>query len=88
LDNFWSGGINSHLRPSSKLPIFMKQMDDLEAKREDAMPNLQEKPILQNLWVCTKLPGGNEELTRFALEKLQALPAEAMLLRASKVFPS
>jgi hypothetical protein len=44
------------------------------------MPNLQEKPILQNLWVCTKLPGGNEELTRFALEKLQALPAEAMLL--------
>lgn len=90
-NNFWSGGISNPLTAIEQITylLFMKQMDDLEAKRErDAEftgETYDSKFVGQY-----KVPGSNEYVDKQDLRwrTFKRMPAEAMLLHVqTKVFP-
>ncbi|MCY1498056.1 putative type I restriction enzymeP M protein [compost metagenome] len=90
-NNFWSGGISNPLTAIEQITylLFMKQMDDLEAKRErDAEftgETYDSKFVGQY-----KVPGSNEYVDKQDLRwrTFKRMPAEEMLLHVqTKVFP-
>ena len=90
-NNFWSGGISNPLTAIEQITylLFMKQMDDLEAKRErDAEftgETYDSKFVGQY-----KVPGSNEYVDKQELRwrTFKRMPAEEMLLHVqTKVFP-
>lgn len=90
-NNFWSGGISNPLTAIEQITylLFMKQMDDLEAKRErDAEftgETYDSKFVGQY-----KVPGSNEFVDKQDLRwrTFKRMPAEEMLLHVqTKVFP-
>ena len=89
--NFWSGGISNPLIAIEQITylIFMKRIDDLEAKRErDA--EFTGKYILQGSVEKYKILGSNDEVDKSELRwtSFKWKPAEEMLLHLqTKVFP-
>jgi len=90
-NNFWSGGISNPLTAIEQITylLFMKQMDDLEAKRErDAEftgETYDSKFVGQY-----KVPGSSEFVDKQDLRwrTFKRMPAEEMLLHVqTKVFP-
>ncbi len=90
-NNFWSGGISNPLTAIEQITylLFMKQMDDLEAKRErDA--EFTEEAYTSKFVGMYKVQGSNEEVDKQDLRwrNFKHMPAEAMLLHVqTKVFP-
>jgi type I restriction enzyme M protein len=90
-NNFWSGGISNPLTAIEQITylIFMKRLDDLEAKRErDA--EFTGEPYTSRFKGKFKVPGTGESVPK---EKLRwswfkRMPADEMLLHVqTKVFP-
>lgn len=90
-NNFWSGGISNPLTAIEQITylIFMKQMDDLEAKRErDA--EFTGEAYNSKFDGLFKVPGSNENVNKQDLRwtNFKRMPAEEMLLHVqTKVFP-
>jgi type I restriction enzyme M protein len=90
-NNFWSGGISNPLTAIEQITylLFMKQMDDLEAKRErDA--EFTGEPYDSKFVGQYKAPGSNEFVDKQDLRwrTFKRMPAEEMLLHVqTKVFP-
>lgn len=90
-NNFWSGGISNPLTAIEQITylLFMKQMDDLEAKRERDAEFTGESYTSKFVGMY-KVPGSNEEVDKQDLRwrNFKRMPAEAMLLHVqTKVFP-
>ena len=90
-NNFWSGGISNPLTAIEQITylIFMKRLDDLEAKRERDAEFAGEEytPRFRGKF---KVPGGDETIAKDKLRwsSFKQLPAQEMLLHVqSKVFP-
>jgi type I restriction enzyme M protein len=90
-NNFWSGGISNPLTAIEQITylLFMKQMDDLEAKRERDAEFTGE--AYESKFVGQyKVPGSNEYVDKQDLRwrTFKRMPAETMLLHVqTKVFP-
>ena len=90
-NNFWSGGISNPLTAIEQITylLFIKQMDDLEAKRErDA--EFTGEPYDSKFVGQYKVPGSNEYVDKQDLRwrTFKRMPAEEMLLHVqTKVFP-
>lgn len=90
-NNFWSGGISNPLTAIEQITylLFMKQMDDLEAKRERDAEFTGEKYTSKFSGIY-KAPGSDIEIDKQDLRwrTFKRMPAEAMLLHVqTKVFP-
>ncbi|WP_258931952.1 type I restriction-modification system subunit M N-terminal domain-containing protein [Flavobacterium oreochromis] len=90
-NNFWSGGISNPLTAIEQITylIFMKQMDDLEAKRERDAEFTGEAYDLKFVGMF-KVPGSIDEVDKQDLRwrNFKRMPAEEMLLHVqTKVFP-
>jgi len=90
-NNFWSGGISNPLTAIEQITylLFMKQMDDLEAKRERDAEFTGETYISKFVGMY-KIPGSDIEVDKQDLRwrNFKRMPAEAMLLHVqTKVFP-
>jgi len=89
--NFWSGGISNPLTAIEQITylIFMKRIDDLEAKREwDA--DFTGETYTSRFSGMYKIPGSNDEVDKSELRwsNFKRKPAEEMLLHVqTKVFP-
>ncbi len=90
-NNFWSGGISNPLTAIEQITylIFMKRLDDLEAKRErDA--EFTGEAYTSRFKGKFKIPGTNETISKEKLRwsQFKRLPAEEMLIHVqAKVFP-
>lgn len=90
-NNFWSGGISNPLTAIEQITylLFIKQMDDLEAKRErDA--EFTGETYNSKFVGQYKIPGNNEYVDKQDLRwrTFKRMPAEEMLLHVqTKVFP-
>ncbi len=90
-NNFWSGGISNPLTAIEQITylIFMKRLDDLEAKRERNADFTGEK-YTSRFKGKFKVPGSNEEVDKGELRwsNFKRKPADEMLLHVqTKVFP-
>src|SRR5450755_4749513 len=90
-NNFWSGGISNPLTAIEQITylIFMKRLDDLEAKRERDADFTGEK-YTSRFKGKFKVPGSNEEVNKNELRwsVFKHKPADEMLLHIqTKVFP-
>lgn len=90
-NNFWSGGISNPLTAIEQITylIFMKRLDDLEAKRERDAEFTGEK-YTSRFSGKYKVPGSTEEIDKNQLRwsVFRWKPAEEMLLHVqTKVFP-
>jgi type I restriction enzyme M protein len=90
-NNFWSGGISNPLTAIEQITylLFMKQMDDLEAKRERDAEFTGEK-YASKFSGNYKVPGSTETVDKQDLRwrNFKRMPAEQMLLHVqTKVFP-
>ncbi len=90
-NNFWSGGISNPLTAIEQITylIFMKRLDDMEAKRERDADWTNEKyvSIFEGKY---KAPGSDKETKKLELRwsNFKHMPAEDMLLHVqTKVFP-
>jgi len=89
--NFWSGGISNPLTAIEQITylIFMKRIDDLEAKRErDA--DFTGEVYTSRFSGKYKVPGSSDEVDKSELRwsSFKRKPAEEMLLHVqTKVFP-
>ncbi|HEY0744375.1 MAG TPA: N-6 DNA methylase [Chryseosolibacter sp.] len=90
-NNFWAGGISNPLTAIEQITylIFMKRLDDLEAKRErDA--DFTGEEYISRFKGKFKIPGSGESIAKEKLRwsQFKRLPAEEMLLHVqTKVFP-
>lgn len=89
--NFWSGGISNPLTAIEQITylIFMKRLDDLEAKRERDAEFTGEKYI-SRFSGKYKVPGSTESVPKEKLRwsQFKRMPADQMLLHVqTKVFP-
>ena len=90
-NNFWSGGISNPLTAIEQITylIFMKRLDDLEAKRErDA--EFTGEPYTSRFKGKFKVPGTGESIPKEKLRwsQFKRMPADEMLLHVqTKVFP-
>lgn len=89
--NFWEGGIANPLTAIEQITylIFMKRLDDLEAKRERDADFTGEK-YTSRFKGKFKIPGSNEEINKNELRwsVFKHKPADEMLLHVqTKVFP-
>lgn len=89
--NFWEGGIANPLTAIEQITylIFMKRLDDLEAKRERDAAFTGEK-YTSRFKGKFKVPGSNEEVNKSELRwsVFKHKPADEMLLHVQmKVFP-
>ena len=89
--NFWEGGIANPLTAIEQITylIFMKRLDDLEAKRERDADFTGEK-YTSRFNGTFKVPGSNEEVNKNELRwsVFKHKPADEMLLHVQmKVFP-
>ena len=89
--NFWEGGIANPLTAIEQITylIFMKRLDDLEAKRERDADFTGEK-YTSRFKGKFKVPGSNEEVDKSELRwsNFKRRPADEMLLHVqTKVFP-
>ncbi|NEW83196.1 MAG: N-6 DNA methylase [Mariniphaga sp.] len=89
--NFWSGGISNPLTAIEQITylIFMKRLDDLEAKRERDAEFTGEKYI-SRFSGKFKVPGSSDEIDKSELRwsNFKRRPADEMLLHVQiKVFP-
>lgn len=89
--NFWSGGISNPLTAIEQITylIFMKRLDDLEAKRERDAEFTGEK-YTSRFSGKFKVPGSTETIPKEKLRwsQFRRMPAEQMLLHVqTKVFP-
>ncbi len=90
-NNFWSGGISNPLTAIEQITylIFMKRLDDLEAKRERDAEFTGEKYEFRFKGKF-KVPGSTESINKEKLRwsQFKRMPAEQMLLHVqTKVFP-
>ncbi|MDQ6755317.1 MAG: type I restriction-modification system subunit M [Bacteroidota bacterium] len=90
-NNFWSGGISNPLTAIEQITylIFMKRLDDLEAKRERDAEFTGEN-YTSRFKGKFKVPGSNEEVNKNQLRwsVFKHKPADEMLLHVqTKVFP-
>ncbi len=90
-NNFWSGGISNPLTAIEQITylIFMKRLDDLEAKRERDAEFTGEK-YTSRFSGKFKVPGSTETIARDKLRwsQFKRMPADQMLLHVqTKVFP-
>jgi type I restriction enzyme M protein len=90
-NNFWSGGISNPLTAIEQITylIFMKRLDDLEAKRERDAEFTGEK-YTSRFNGKFKVPGSTEEVDKNDLRwsNFKRRPADEMLLHVqTKVFP-
>jgi len=90
-NNFWSGGISNPLTAIEQITylIFMKRLDDLEAKRERDAEFTGEKYISRFSGKYT-IQGSNQEIDKSELRwsNFKRLSADEMLFHVqSKVFP-
>lgn len=90
-NNFWSGGISNPLTAIEQITylLFMKQMDDLEAKRERDAEFTGESYESKFVGMF-KVPGSDTEVDKQDLrwKNFKRMPAEPMLLHVqTKVFP-
>ncbi|MGC2063360.1 MAG: N-6 DNA methylase, partial [Thermodesulfovibrionales bacterium] len=90
-NNFWSGGISNPLTAIEQITylIFMKRLDDLEAKRERDAEFTGEK-YTSRFSGKYKVPGSTEAVDKSELRwsDFKRRPAEEMLLHVqTKVFP-
>jgi len=90
-NNFWSGGISNPLTAIEQITylIFMKRLDDLEAKRERDAEFTGEK-YLSRFSGKYKVPGSSDEIDKSELRwsNFKRRPANEMLLHVqTKVFP-
>ena len=90
-NNFWSGGISNPLTAIEQITylLFMKQMDDLEDKRERDAEFTGESYSSKFVGMF-KIPGSDSEVDKQDLRwrNFKRLPAEEMLLHVqTKVFP-
>ncbi len=90
-NNFWSGGISNPLTAIEQITylIFMKRLDDLEAKRERDAAFTGEK-YTSRFSGKFKMPGSKEDVKKEKLRwnQFKRMPAEEMLLHVqTKVFP-
>lgn len=90
-NNFWSGGISNPLTAIEQITylLFMKQMDDLEAKRERDAEFTGESYTSKFVGMF-KVPGSDSEVDKQDLRwrNFKRMPAEPMLLHVqTKVFP-
>lgn len=90
-NNFWSGGISNPLTAIEQITylIFMKRLDDLEAKRERDAEFTGEKYTSRFSGSYT-VPGSKEKIKKEQLRwsQFKRLPADEMLLHVqTKVFP-
>lgn len=90
-NNFWSGGISNPLTAIEQITylIFMKRLDDLEAKRERDAEFTGEKYEFRFKGKF-KVPGSKESISKEKLRwnQFKRMPAEQMLLHVqTKVFP-
>src|SRR5665647_3944290 len=90
-NNFWSGGISNPLTAIEQITylIFMKRLDDLEAKRERDAEFTGEKYI-SRFSGKFKVPGTEETVDKKELRwsEFKHMPADKMLLLVqTKVFP-
>ena len=90
-NNFWSGGISNPLTAIEQITylLFMKQMDDLEDKRERDAEFTGESYTSKFVGMF-KVPGSDSEIDKQDLRwrNFKRLPAEEMLLHVqTKVFP-
>ena len=89
--NFWSGGISNPLTAIEQITylIFMKRIDELEAKRErDA--EFTGEAYISRFSGKYKIPGSDSEVDKSELRwsNFKRRPAEEMLLHVqTKVFP-
>jgi type I restriction enzyme M protein len=90
-NNFWSGGISNPLTAIEQITylLFMKQMDDLEAKRERDAEFTGETYVSK--FNCNyQIPGSTDNVNKQDLRwrNFKHMPAEQMLLHVqTKVFP-
>ncbi len=90
-NNFWSGGISNPLTAIEQITylIFMKRLDDLEAKRErDA--EFTGEAYTSRFKGKFKVPGSTESISKEKLRwsQFKRMPAEEMLMHVqTKVFP-
>ena len=89
--NFWSGGISNPLTAIEQITylIFMKRLDDLEAKRERDAEFTGEK-YTSRFSGKYKVPGSSDSISKEKLRwsNFKRMPAEEMLLHVqTKVFP-
>lgn len=90
-NNFWSGGISNPLTAIEQITylIFMKRLDDLEAKRERDADFTGEK-YLSRFTGKFKVPGSSDEIDKNELRwsNFKRRPTDEMLLHVqTKVFP-
>jgi len=90
-NNFWSGGISNPLTAIEQISylIFMKRLDDLEAKRERDAEFTGEK-YTSRFNGKFKVPGSSDEVDKSELRwsNFKRRPADEMLLHVqTKVFP-
>ena len=90
-NNFWSGGISNPLTAIEQITylIFMKRLDDLEAKRERDAEFTGEKYV-SRFSGKYKVPGSSDEIDKNELRwsNFKRRPADEMLLHVqTKVFP-
>ncbi len=90
-NNFWSGGISNPLTAIEQITylIFMKRLDDLEAKRERDAEFTGEK-YFSRFSGKYKVPGSSDSISKEKLRwtNFKRMPAEEMLLHVqTKVFP-
>lgn len=90
-NNFWSGGISNPLTAIEQITylIFMKRLDDLEAKRERDAEFTGEKYV-SRFSGTFKVPGSSDEIDKNELRwsNFKRRPADEMLLHVqTKVFP-
>jgi len=90
-NNFWSGGISNPLTAIEQITylIFMKRLDDLEAKRERDAEFTGEK-YTSRFSGKYKVPGSTESVPKEKLRwsQFKRMPADQMLLHVqTKVFP-
>ena len=90
-NNFWSGGISNPLTAIEQITylIFMKRLDDLEAKRERDAEFTGEKYASRFIGKY-KVPGSSDEIDKSELRwsNFKRRPADEMLLHVqTKVFP-
>ncbi|EMJ89408.1 type I restriction-modification system subunit M N-terminal domain-containing protein [Leptospira meyeri] len=84
---FWSGGISNPLTAIEQITylIFMKQIDDLDAKRERDAEFTGEK-FVSRFHGKYKVPGSSETIQKSELRwsEFKHKPAEEMLLHVQK----
>lgn len=90
-NNFWSGGISNPLTAIEQITylIFMKRLDELEAKRERDAEFTGEK-YTSRFSGKYKVPGSSDSVSKEKLRwtNFKRMPAEEMLLHVqTKVFP-